>query len=65
MTATAHGLFRATTEERKAYARGNHSRSGCHYLMTSEGHVWLDCRENRKLAREMQLDVIWTTRHAD
>jgi hypothetical protein len=33
--------------------------------MTNEGHVWLDCRENRALAPLMQLEVIWTTRNTN
>lgn len=65
MATTTHGLSHISDEERKAYARANHNRTGCHCLMTSGGHVWLDCRESRKLARELELEVVWTTRHTD
>ena len=56
---------RIDRSEAQHYARARHQATGRHYLMTNEGHVWLDCHDCRALAPLMQLEVIWTTRNTN
>ena len=58
----SNDLLNHATVEGKTYARDRYKNTGQHYLMTNEGHVWLDCRHNRKAVKESEMQVVWTTR---
>jgi acyl-[acyl carrier protein]--UDP-N-acetylglucosamine O-acyltransferase len=47
---------------RRDYAISRCAHTGSHYLITTMGHVLHDCRHNRRLAKEMLLEVEWSTK---
>jgi hypothetical protein len=46
----------------KTYATSRYKDTGRHYLVTSLGHVWMDCPYNRKIIWD-GVEIVWTTRN--
>jgi hypothetical protein len=47
---------------RRDYAISRYAHTGSHYLITTMGHVLLDCRHNRRLTKETLSEVEWSTK---
>jgi hypothetical protein len=45
------------------YAMGRYVQTGCHYLVSTMGHVLVDCRHNRKTIKQLDLEIDYTTRN--
>jgi hypothetical protein len=50
-------------QDQQTYARRRYQQTRQHYLLTNQGHVWLDCPDNRAIFWE-GLEIVWTTRQA-
>lgn len=46
-------MLRHDTMEPELYAQSRANKTGKAYFVTIEGHAWLDCRDNRALARKL------------
>ena len=51
------------SNEMRNYAISRYVQTGCHYLVSTMGHVLVDCRHNRKTIKQADLEVDYTTRN--
>jgi hypothetical protein len=51
----------ASLNQSQAYATARYKETKQHYLMTTEGHVLLECNHNRKMADDSMMEIVWTT----
>jgi hypothetical protein len=52
----------ASLIQSQAYAMARYKETKQHYLLTTQGHVLLDCNHNRKMADDSMMEIVWSTR---